>query len=78
MKTVTIATVTTMTTVTIDDNDDSDDSDDKNDSGSASNRTQSETTARGIGTIACGAFSPALLLFGLVGMHLMCSRRSTT
>ncbi len=46
--------------------------------GAVPKRVQDETNAQSNGTIACGAFSPALLLFGFVGMRLMRSRRSST
>ncbi len=49
-----------------------------NGGGGAPKRMQDDTNARGNGTIACGAFSPALLLFGFVGMRLMRSRRSAS
>jgi hypothetical protein len=39
---------------------------------------QDENSARGNGTLACGVFSPALLLFCLAGMRLIHSRRMLT
>ncbi len=44
--------------------------------GAVPKRVQDETNARSHGAIACGAFSPALLLLGLGGMRLVRSRRS--
>ncbi len=42
----------------------------------AAKRVQDETDAPGTGNVPCGAFSPALLLLGLVGMRLMRQRVS--